>query len=325
MGRPMKILFVWTGVTSYMADCWRALAGLPDVELKIVVEPVDSGKEFDADAVFRGLDSALVTPGPRADAFFGRLDFRPDVLFAVGWHSEVVRSAVRAFPSVPGICCFDMPWRNSLRCIAARFVLWRYLRGFGAAYVPGAAAAKYAKWLGFGRVEKGLFSIDRRRFAAEPPAAGAPRTGFFYLGRFSDEKRIDLIEGAYRRYRELGGTWPLDMYGNGSGGFCRGFLAPEEVPAMMKSHRCLLLASAFDPWPLVVLEARSAGCEAIVSDRCGNAAEVGAMVCPFGDTEAMAGMMLEVERGRRCATGGISAYDCREWAVRTLGIARSMI
>ena len=34
----MNILFVWTGVTSYMADCWRALASRPDVSLKIVIE-----------------------------------------------------------------------------------------------------------------------------------------------------------------------------------------------------------------------------------------------------------------------------------------------
>ncbi len=63
----MKILFVWTGVTSYMADCWRELQRRPGVELKVVVERVDSGKEFDAEKVLAGLDRTSSSPsaGPR--------------------------------------------------------------------------------------------------------------------------------------------------------------------------------------------------------------------------------------------------------------------
>ena len=31
----MKILFVWTGVTSYMADCWRSLQAEEDAEIAL--------------------------------------------------------------------------------------------------------------------------------------------------------------------------------------------------------------------------------------------------------------------------------------------------
>ena len=89
----MKILFVWTGVTSYMADCWRELSRLPGVELKVVVEDVDSGKEFDRAQVLAGLDGDIG-------------GWRPDVVFAVGWHSRLVRGIVTRpdWRGIPKVC-----------------------------------------------------------------------------------------------------------------------------------------------------------------------------------------------------------------------------
>ena len=34
----MKIAFVYTGITSYMTDCWRALNMRADVELRVWIE-----------------------------------------------------------------------------------------------------------------------------------------------------------------------------------------------------------------------------------------------------------------------------------------------
>ena len=314
----MNILFVWTGVTSYMADCWRELSRREGVSLQVVVEQVASGRAFDAARVLSGFDCRVVEDGRLPDGLA-----RPDVLFSVGWHSKVVRAAVERtdWRGVPKICCFDMPWRWSARCIAARFLLRRFLRRYSAAYVPGLVAARYARWLGFPRVEEGLFSIGMDRFAAAPKPA--ERRGFIYVGRYSPEKRVDLVEQAYARYRELGGTWELDCYGQGGR-----FAAPEEMPAIYAAHSCLLLVSAFDPWPLVALEALSSGCEVVMSDRCGNRFELpGVRVVKYGDTKAIAREMLAVERG-----GGASAapdpvlrrYNATEWADRTLRIAEGM-
>ena len=310
----MRILFVWTGVTSYMADCWRELAKMPGVELKVIVEDVDSGREFDRRQVLSGLD--------------GDIDgWRPDVLFAVGWHSRVVRGFVsRAdWAGTPKVCCFDMPWRWSLRCIVARWVLRPFLRRYAAAYVPGRICARYAKWLGFGIVRTGLFSIDMSRFRSV--RADAARRGFLYVGRMSSEKRVDIIKAAHGRYRELGGTWPLDCYGQGGK-----FVQPDEMPRIYMEHACLVLASAFDPWPLVALEAMAAGCEVIMSDRCGNRFELtGARVVCFGDVDGLAREMLAVERARENAAAectehaeSLGRYDCRKWAARTFAFAREL-
>ena len=306
----MKILFVWTGVTSYMADCWRELASRPGVDLKTVVEKHASGAEFDAEKLFSGLDCTVVEPGGICD--FG--GWKPDVLFAVGWRSRTVRTAVLSqnFRQVPKICCFDMPWRTSLRCFAARFVLHRYLRNFAAAFVPGESAARYARWLGFRTVSKGLFSLDVSRFSGR-----RGDSGFLYIGRDAPEKRLDLLRAAHERYRELGGKWKLEIYGGGR------FVQPCDVPAVYAENACLVLTSAFDPWPLVILEATAAGLAVVASDRCGNARELGARVFPFGDAEAAARAMLDAERGAVKPAGPERAarYDCAKWADRVLRIA----
>ena len=325
----MKILFAWTGVTSYMADCWRSLQTVDGMELKVVVENVHSGSAFEAERVLGGLDFALVESGARGDAAGCLLGgWKPDVVFAVGWHSLLVRDLVRRddWRNVPKVCCFDMPWRWSLRCVVARWVLRPFLRNYSAAYVPGRVCARYARWLGFRRVETGLFSIDFEKIGTA--RAERRREGFLYVGRYSDEKRVDIVERAHQLYKERGGTWSLDCYGQGGK-----FVQPDDMPRIYAEHACLLLASAFDPWPLVALEARVAGCDVVMSDRCGNRFELpGVRVVGYGSAEAMADEMLRVERAWKsrgeavsdtseATCRGIGKYDCREWAGRTLCLA----
>jgi len=317
----MNVLFCWTGVTSYMADCWRALQAEPDVSLKVIVEKAESGKAFAAAQTLKGIDHVLAD-GPEGPEIFGNtVGWIPDVIFAGGWRSVTTRRVVARFGDVPKVFCLDMPWRWSVRCVLARFALRRFLRQFDAVCVPGASAASYARWLGFAkdRVHRKLYAIDQVRLRAAVP--DVPRKGFLYFGRFAPEKRVDLIERAYARYRALGGTWTIDCYGQGGR-----FVQADEVPKVYAEHACLLLASSFDPWPLVMLEARSAGLEVIASDRCGNCDELGATKVPYGDVEAMARQMLSVEQGRRQPPcGDLEEYGCPAWVSRTLALAREVM
>ena len=310
----MKILFVWTGVTSYMADCWRELARKPDIELKVVIERHSSGAEIDVSKTLSGFNVQLVSDSD--EVALG--EWMPNVIFAVGWHSKTVRSVVTSakYQAIPKVCCFDMPWRWQPRCIAARWVLHPFLRKYSAAFVPGERAARYAQWLGFRKIHKGLFSLDTSRFANEPG-----KQGFMFVGRNSPEKRIDVIKAAYELYRRNGGKWGLDIYGGSN------FVQPSEVPNLYRSHACLLLASSFDPWPLVMLEATSAGMMVIASDRCGNVDELGAISVPYGDISAMADAMMDAERGALKASGRgrTSRYDSRIWAEHVVSICRELI
>lgn len=299
-----KVLFVWTGITRCAGDCWRALASMPDIDLQIVIHARhDVALERD---ILHDLSYVIVSDETRLPS---RLQ-RPDVLFAVGWHSPVVQHYVerRDWADVPKVFCFDMPWRTGLRCFAARFVLWRYLRRFDIAFVPGASGERYARWLGFRKIVCGFLAIDLARFSL-PRQPGA--TGFVYVGRDAAEKRLDIIRTAYARYRELGGTWGIEFH----------HTTPySELPALYASRACLVMASGHDPWPLVVLEALAAGCEAIVSDRCMNRLELPVHVTPYGDAEALAAEMLAVERGGKSTKIDLSFWDARHWVERVQGI-----
>lgn len=317
----MKVLFVWTGLTSYMSDCWRRLAAEPDVQLKIVIAVSDrDGTGFKAAEVLDGLDFTIVGEGEKWDP--SSVGIRPDIVFAVGWHARICRDAVVYGPwaDIPKVCCFDMPWRWKLRCILAPLALGGFLRHYRAAFVPGAVCSRYAKWLGFKRTFKGLFAIDTERFSR--PASTADRSYFLYIGRNSSEKRIGDIVSAHGLYREKGGKLELRLCGKGLEG---GFVRPEEVPSLMHNAAAVILASEFDPWPLVLLEAMSAGCPVIASDRCTNRPELGKnwRVFRCGDVKALAGEMLAVGREEREAAEDIELarrYDYKEWVRRVKAI-----
>ena len=320
----MKILFSWTGVTSYMADCWRTLQAVPGIELKVIVETADSGKAFRAGETLKGLDYELVRKEKSVDCLIGTLasDFTPDILFVGGWRSLTTRRVLARYQSVPRVFCLDMPWRWSVRCFAARFALRGFVKQFDAVYVPGKTTAFYSRWLGFkkNRIYRKLYAIDQEKVRGGRPE-GDGRTGFLFVGRFSPEKRVDLIEKAYARYKELGGAWPIDYYGQGGK-----FVQADGMPKIYSEHACLLLASSFDPWPLVMLESRVAGLEVIASDRCGNCDELGAHKVPYGNVGEMARKMLEIERGAKIARReDLPDYDCRAWVPRTLEIAREVM
>lgn len=314
----MRILFVWTGVTSYMADCWRELASRSYVDLRVIIERHSSGSEIDVAKTLSGFDVQVVSNSKEVSLG----DWVPDMIFAVGWHSKTVRAIVanpklKALnPRLKQVCCFDMPWRWQPRCIAARWVLHRFLRHFDATFVPGERAARYARWLGFKKIHKGLFSLDTSRFANEPG-----KQGFMFIGRNAPEKRIDVIKAAYEMYKQRGGKWTLDIYGGSN------FVQPSEVPNLYRNHACLLLASSFDPWPLVMLEATSADLMVIASDRCGNVGELGARNVPYGNASAMADAMMDAEHGLFKAAGRERAaqYDSRVWANHVVSICKEMI
>lgn len=322
----MKILIAWTGVAGYAADCWRALAARADVELKIIVEPQVIGREFDTARTLHDLDYSIVSNVEELND----VDIaQPDIMFVCGWHSRIMRSLVssRAMRNVPKILCCDMPWRWQIRCIAARFVLWPYLRKFEGIFVPGQAAAKYARWLGFpkGRIFHGMYSIDTKSFAAVA-SCEIERRGFMYVGRNAPEKRLDILGKAHARYLKLGGTWKLDIYGG------ENFVQPDEVPQLYASHAALVLASDFEPWGMVVLEAAAAELAVICTDVCGVRHELvkgNGIVVPHGDAEAFARAMLRMEReyasfDRAQGAALAAEYDCNRWADRVQAIATSI-
>ena len=345
----MRIGFIWTGFTSYMADCWRELASRPGVELKIWIEEQrKSDTSFDVTKVMHGLDfgwdySDQITDIELRIAESEIKKFCPDVLFICGWSKELPPFIAKsdAFRDVPKILCCDMPWEWKTRKFAARFVLWRYLRRFKKIMVPGAIAAWYARWLGFKREDiiLGEYGIDITRFALRRVVSKC--SGFVFVGRLVKDKGIRTLAEAYRLYREKsaesGEPWNLDIYGVGpeerwlsgiDGIRLHGFAQPEDLPQIYAKADAFILASQWEPWGVVLVEAAAAGLPIICTDKCGAHHEIvegNGFVVKAGDCRALAEAMLNFSR-RECADrvdgelgrGLAKSYSCEAWADRVV-------
>jgi glycosyltransferase involved in cell wall biosynthesis len=291
----MTILFFWTGVSATMAACWRELAARAGVRLVVFLElPRRPDTAYDAASVLAGIDCRIrFADEPSAAAVLDAeiAALAPDVAVVLGWRSRLCRAAAEgaALAAVPKFFAFDMPFALTPRKLLAPLVLRRYLRRFVAAIVPGERSAAYARHLGFpeSRIERGLIGLDTAACAeaarARAAAPAYPRR-FLYVGRYAPEKRLDLLVAAYRRYRqEVADPWPLTCCGQGpeagrlagvEGVSDLGFVQPREVTRLLTEHGAFLLASDYDPWPFVLVEAVAAGLPVVCTSACGSAVEV---------------------------------------------------
>ncbi|MFM8414314.1 MAG: glycosyltransferase family 4 protein, partial [Planctomycetota bacterium] len=291
----MNVLFVWTGVTPAMVACWRELAARPGVRLRLLIElPQRSDTAYEPEQMLAGLDYALSRAGEPLDR--QALDrsvaaFAPDVAVVLGWRSPLCRAVAEspACREVPKIFAFDMTFAWTLRKVVAPLVLWPYLRRFAAAFVTGARSAEYARYLGFrGRiVETGLIGLDVPAYQAarlaRPPADRHPRQ-FLYVGRYAREKRLDVLVAAYAEYRRrVSDPWGLTCAGMGPekarlegqpGITDLGFVQPKEMPSLFARHGCFVIASDYDPWPLVIAEALASGMPVVCTAACGSHVEL---------------------------------------------------
>lgn len=321
-----------------MADCWRKLAEKNNVSLRVIIQEfAEPGTAFKVAEVMRGLDYVVV--GEEAAENENTLEqlvpWTPDAMFIVGWHARtcVAFATSKKWKSVPKVCVFDMPWQWRLRKIVARFALGRYLRNFDVAFVPGQVAARYAKWLGFKRIEKGLFSINTAKFNVCGSVDGPDKPYFLYAGRNSPEKRLDVLRKAYEIYAgKVDDPWPLKLFGKG---LPDGFVQPVDLPALYGKAGAFVLASDFDPWPLVIAESCASGLPVICTDKCTNHFELireNGIVVPSGNASAFADAMVRIhsmtvaERKERGAKGCelVMPYDCARWAQHVVEIAGSL-
>src|SRR5881394_1301074 len=92
----MRVLFCWSHISGYMAACWRALAGRPDVDISVLAyRSGDAQADFKDDLV-AGLPARLLSDLEQRDVNLVRslvLDARPDVLVIPGWSSPAYQAA----------------------------------------------------------------------------------------------------------------------------------------------------------------------------------------------------------------------------------------
>lgn len=309
----MKILFVWPGLTGYMGDCWRALA--KRAQVKVLVDGTGLGKNFTAD-VMSDIDWTRTSEN---DVIRLVRAFAPDVLMVVGWRRPLPRKVAFALElaDIPKFLVMDMPWRWSLRCFAARFVLRRYLRRFRGVFVHGESSARYARWLGFpdSAVHRHcICGVNAEKFWRSDDSSTL--RNFLFVGRKVKEKGIETLRRAYEIYRQGGGTWELTM---------PEWIDPKDVPGMMREHACLVLPSLWEPWGVVVAEAKASGMKVIVSDRVHAREDVACdAVFRAGDADELAARMHEMERTKTTVTENLDFWSCEAWAKRVVDLVEGL-
>ena len=320
----MNIAFVYTGVTSYMTECWRALNARAGIKCRIWIEDTARYRfKGNREDVLRGLDVCWEYSENITDQWLGLVEkdivaFSPDTVFVCGWSRALppyIRNS-KKLKNVPMVIMFDMPWEWSLRKIAARFILWKRLRRFQIAYVPGMSTARYARWLGFetNNIVQGEYSINIEKFKkCQIPNKEYSRRGFLYIGRKSNEKGLDILRNAHEEYRRRGGLWELVF---------PDFIEPSSIPEIMNNHSCLILPSRWEPWGVVVLEAMAAGMKTIVSDKVGARLDLPVdEVFKSGNVGSLADAMLRVEKSlSKEKNVNLDKYSVESWCDRVIEI-----
>jgi len=348
----MRVAICWGGVSGYMAACWRALAARQGIDLLVFNFQRQIDTAFNDEQVMAGVPHATL-PIDQADSAAGAtalrkiiLDHKADVVSLSGWihpaYVEVARDP--ALAKIPFVMVMDTPLRRTWRQKLARLKIGSYLDRMSRVIVPGERAWQLAKYLGVPeeKIRRAMYGVDYHEL--QPLHAqrinrggGWPRR-FLFIGRYAQEKRVDVLLDAYAKYRtQAQDPFPLTCCGMGpmkhllagrEGVEDLGFVQPAEMPRNMLNAGALVLSSEYDPWPLVVVEACAAGLPVVCTEACGSAVELvrndySGMTVATANVDALAAAMRWVhdrhaqlpEMGAR-AQQFAAAYSAQAWADR---------
>ena len=343
----MKVVFCWSGMSGYMAACWRALAQTRGMDLSLLVlwwsmpwsdDTTNGLPDFRRINQEESLNSSLVE----------RLvvERNPDVVVICGWAwpSFVRLPFSKRLRNVRFVMGIDTPWRGQWRQKLARLRIGRLVDRMDAVFVASERAWQYARHLGVpeAKIHRGVYGVD---YAAFRPACdqrlalegGWPQR-FLFVGRYDDEKGIDVLLESYKRYCSMvSNPWPLTCCGSGpwaeriaqaEGVQDLGFVQPADLTAVFAKHGVFVLASRYEPWGVVIAEAAAAGLPVICTESCGASIDLvrslyNGMTVATGDTHGLARAMLWMhENHARLPEMGLrsqqraSAYSAEVWAER---------
>lgn len=342
-----RVVFCWAGLSGYMAACWRALQGR--VNLRVLAFAGEAGSAPFAAGLMEGIDATLLDAEKKEDgAYVAELvtGAKPDVVVLCGWFHKPYTALVKhpALQGVKFVMGMDNPWLGTARQKLARLRVGSFVQGMDAVVVTGERSFRYARQLGVdeSRIYRGVYGIDYAGFLPlyerrlQQPGGWPKR--FLYLGRYAPVKAIDVLLEAYGKYRAgVREPWPLTCCGTGplkgmlsgvAGVTDMGFQQPSALGGIMAEHGVLVLASRYDPWPLVVVEANAAGLPVVCTEACGSAVETvrplyNGYLVGTDDAGALAGAMTWMhehhaelpEMGRR-AQQMAAPYSAEMWARR---------
>jgi len=286
----MKIAFIWNNISGYMASCWTALSEMDGVDVAVCAYSPSPKAPFSGELV-ANLNCRLLSPEDRQrkDAYLQFIDDTDaDIYVLGGWGNPIFPTLA---PVIKGrgkkvITALDTPYLGKLKQKLTRFRYPALFKNTDMFAVTGERSYQYAQRLNPEvPARKGLYGVQSDLLARaydERCQSEWPKS-FLYIGRYAKVKGLDVLTAAYRSYRDqVEDPWPLVCCGTGPlesllnetpGVDNRGFCQPEEIVQIMRQCGVFTLASNFDPWPLVIVEACNAGLPVICTEACGSAVE----------------------------------------------------
>lgn len=314
----MRVAFLWNNFSGYYNACLKELASRGGTELFVCHEAFKQTAPYD-ESQFAWIKNRISwrTSDDLSNLQKQLSDFRPDILIFASWNKPVYRAIAKHFAGKAfRVMGMDNCWLGTLKQCVGILIAPYYVRPLAdAVWLPGERQAVFARKLGFEArvIMRGSLSCDQRPIAdvylgRVEQGKSLPRS-FLYVGRFAREKGLDTLVRAYQAYRNMTSSpWPLMCCGAGplqhilegrEGIQVKGFVQPEQLPAILASAGCFVLPSNFEPWALVVHEATSAGLPVIASERVGAAVHLvqpnyNGYIFGAGDAEALARLMKRI-------------------------------
>jgi glycosyltransferase involved in cell wall biosynthesis len=227
--------------------------------------------------------------------------------------------------------------------------------------VGGKRAALYLRQLGIkeDKIAFGYDVVDNQYYATRAAQCRVEESAplqspyFLFVGRLAREKNVATLLKAHEVYLNSGGTWPLMIVGDGplkqalheqaqpqiQGGkvVFAGRKSVLELPSFYAFAGCFVLASAREPWGLVVNEAMASSLPVIASSRCGCADDLvehgsnGYLIEP-GDVDDIAEKLIQMTKltaEERTKMGKqsleiIDRYSPERWASEVMRIASAL-
>jgi glycosyltransferase involved in cell wall biosynthesis len=256
-------------------------------------------------------------------------EFAPDVALVTGNRKPRFLNAARLVRRSGGITVWAndrvlrLPIRDAYQAMLGR--CRQQWRDFDVAFVPGYAATRYARLIGFAqeRIAAGLYTCDTDLYRpiGVQRHSGVDREPwprvFLYVGQLIERKGVDVLLEAYCRYRQLvSDPWDLWCAGDGplrpmldgrEGVKMMGFLDPPLCARTMREAGALIVPSRWDHWGVVVHEATCAGLPVLASRRCNASVELvehgyNGFIFPVESSSRLAAalaMCSDPERARR--------------------------
>ncbi|MDX2116484.1 MAG: glycosyltransferase family 4 protein [Planctomycetota bacterium] len=337
----MKVLICWSHISGYMAACWRALIQHASVDL-FVLARASGGQTAQTSfqsGIMQGIPCELLPSDGAIDhKVVQRIieQQKPDIIVINGWHTP----AYVRIPTMKGaenarmIMAMDTPYLGTFRQNYGRYIMKRYFSKIDRVFVTGERCWMLAKILGFPEriIRRGVYGVDFQMLSTLHAVRSARPGGwpkrFLYTGRYAEEKALDVLLEGYSIYRRsVPDPWPLTCCGQGplqnlvraqEGVEDRGFVQPKDLRDVLLEAGVFVLASRFDPWPLVIVESCAAGLPIVCSEACGSRVELvrssyNGFTCETGNAESLAeGLVYMHERYDRLPAMGLGSRALAE-------------